>query len=137
MKIHHTGPLSAVRKIAYVLIILFAAVFVYFIAARDMRFFLIPSGSMEPTLSPPEYVITLSEDTYDRGDIVVLDDPIEGTGYLAKRIIGMADGRIVHDGDARSPLDAVTLRAIYGRSLPPEPVPEHPRDDDLSNDHVA
>ena len=55
----------------------------------------------------------------------------------AERIIGMADGRMVYDGDAQTPLDAVTLRAIYGRSLPPEPVPELPRDDYLSHDHVA
>ena len=54
-----------------------------------------------------------------------------------ERIIGMAEGCIVHDGDAREPLDAVTLRAIYGRSLPPEPVPDQRHDDDLSHDHVA
>jgi len=59
----------------------------------------------------------------------------------AERIIGLADGRIVYDGDARAPLDAMTLRAIYGRGPPPEPVQEPIRDDDdddeLSHNHVA
>ena len=55
----------------------------------------------------------------------------------AERIIGMADGRIVYDGDAQTPLNAVTLRTIYGRSLPPEPIPELPHDDYRSHNHVA
>ncbi|MDP7639901.1 MAG: signal peptidase I [Candidatus Hydrogenedentes bacterium] len=107
MKIRHTGPLSIGRKVTYVLIILFAAVFIYFVAGRGMRFFMIPSRSMEPTLSPPEYVVTLSERIYARGDIVVLDDPIEGTGYLAKRIVGVAGDTVSIRGGA------VYLNGLY------------------------
>ena len=48
----------------------------------------------------------------------------------AQRIIGLAGGRIVHDSDTGAALDAVALRTIYGRSLPPEPVPSDADDGD-------
>lgn len=54
-----------------------------------MRFFLVPSHSMDPTIIPPEYLLTLSEDTYSRGDIVVLKDPEEQGAYLVKRLIAL------------------------------------------------
>ena len=41
---------------------------------------------------------------------------------FAERIVGMAAGRIVYDGDRDGPLDAAALRAIYGRGPGPEPV---------------
>ena len=43
-------------------------------------------------------------------------------GKFAERVIGLAAGRIVYDSAQGDPLDAVALRAIYGRSLPLEPV---------------
>jgi signal peptidase I len=101
------GSLTTGRKIAYVLIILFSAIFIYFMTARGMRFFLIPSGSMKPTLSAHEYVLTLNEKTYARGDIIVLADPFENGGYLAKRIVGVTGDTV----DIRG--GAVYLNGLY------------------------
>lgn len=82
------------RNVAYIIIILLSAPLIYFFGFAGMRFFLVPSSSMEPTLHPPEYVLTLRQDTYTRGDIVVLRDPIEAGGYLVKRIVGMPGDRV-------------------------------------------
>lgn len=73
---------------------------IYNFAIREMRFFLVPSSSMEPTLVPPEYFMTLNQKEYRRGDIVVVDDPLEGGAYLVKRLVGIGGDRIsVRDGD--------------------------------------
>ena len=61
----------------------------YFFGARHMRFFLVPSSSMEPTLYPSDYLITMKEPVYRRGDIVVLRDPNDPDSYLVKRIVGL------------------------------------------------
>ena len=96
-----------------------------------------PVSNLDPVLSA-DMLGLIADAGRRRGAslVMIVHHPALATRH-AERIIGMADGRIVHDGEARTPLDAVTLRAIYGRSLPPEPVPELPRDDDISRDHVA
>ncbi len=95
-----------------------------------------PVSNLDPVLSA-DMVALIADGARLRGAAVVMivHHPALAARH-AERIIGMADGRIVHDGDAATPLDAVTLRAIYGRTPPPEKVPERPHDD-LSRDHVA
>ena len=61
----------------------------YAFGFRNMRFFLVPSTSMEPTLYPSDYLVTLNAPTYRRGDIVVLRDPKDPDSYLVKRIVGI------------------------------------------------
>jgi phosphonate transport system ATP-binding protein len=96
-----------------------------------------PVSNLDPVLSA-DMLGLLADTGRQRGATVVtiVHHPALAARHAA-RIIGMANGRIVHDGDARTALDAVQLRAIYGRSLPPEQVPEPSRDDDLSQNIVA
>ena len=97
-----------------------------------------PVSNLDPVLSA-DMLGLLADAGRRRGATVVtiVHHPALAARH-AERIIGLAGGRIVHDGDARTPLDAVALRAIYGRSLPPEQVPEPSRDDDdLSQNIVA
>lgn len=92
--------LSLFQRIVYSSILLVSLVLIYFFAFEGMRFFLVPSSSMEPTLIPPEYLITFRQDDYERGDIVVLDDPKMPESYLVKRIVGVAGDTLSFRGGA-------------------------------------
>lgn len=68
----------------------------YAFAWRGARFFEVPSGSMIPTFEPGDHIVTVREDHYARGDIVVVADD---EGYLVKRVVGVAgDTLAVVDG---------------------------------------
>ena len=54
--------------------------------------------------------------------IMVVHHPSLAEKY-ADRIIGLAAARVVYDSCTGAPLDGAALRAIYGRSPPPVPVP--------------
>jgi len=64
----------------------------YFFAIRGMRFFAVPSQSMEPTLLPGDQLVTLKQDTYERGDIIVFRD---GGEYMVKRIAAREGDRVL------------------------------------------
>jgi len=53
---------------------------------------------MEPTLLRQDYLITLNEDTYRRGDVVVLDDPEEPGAYIVKRVVGIGGDTVAVGG---------------------------------------
>ncbi|HPO16964.1 MAG TPA: signal peptidase I [Candidatus Hydrogenedentes bacterium] len=71
----------------------------YLFAWRDMRFFLVPSSSMEPALLRGDYILTLNHSPYQRGDIVVIIDAQSGE-YLVKRIAGLPGDRVTVQGGA-------------------------------------
>jgi len=93
-------PISPIRFTAYVLIIACSVVLIYLFGFRGMRFFLVPSGSMEPTLFPGDYLITLTECPYRRGEIVVLKDPEQKGAYIVKRIVAVPGDRVAIEGGA-------------------------------------
>lgn len=70
------------------ILVLLAVGFTYFYGVRNIHFFLVPSESMVPTLLKRDYIITLNEAVYTRGDIVVLKDPESEGDFLVKRIVG-------------------------------------------------
>ena len=79
-----------------VALLLLSLVGFYFFAYRNVRFFIVPSMSMMPTLLPNDMILTLKEPRYQRGDIVVVYDEDE---YLVKRIAGLPGDNIsVVDG---------------------------------------
>ncbi|MBN2311729.1 MAG: signal peptidase I [Candidatus Hydrogenedentes bacterium] len=92
--------ITKARYVAYITIIACSAVLIYFFGFRGMRFFLVPSASMEPTLYAHDYLLTLTEGEYARGDIVVLEDPNEPKSYLVKRIVGVAGDTLRIEGGA-------------------------------------
>ncbi len=73
-------------------ILLIGAVYVF--GFREARFFRIPSSSMEPTLLPVDQIMTMAEDSYERGEIVVLREPDGSGGYFVKRIVGVGGDEI-------------------------------------------
>ena len=92
--------LSPGRLATYMIIICCAVGIIHLRAGRGMRFFLVPSSSMAPTLLPRDYLVTMKEKEYHRGDIVVLDDPEQEGGYLVKRIVGIGGDTIAVQGGA-------------------------------------
>lgn len=92
----HTGAWARFlfgQTSAYVVILVAAVILGYLLVGRGMRFFLVPSSSMEPTLMREDYIITLREPAYKRGDIVVIRE-IGAEEYFVKRIAGVAGDRL-------------------------------------------
>ncbi|HOD94541.1 MAG TPA: signal peptidase I [Candidatus Hydrogenedentes bacterium] len=68
----------------------------YLLLGKEMRFFMVPSASMEPTLFAGDMIVTFNQKAYARGDIVVMKHEGE---YLVKRIIGLpGDSLTIIDG---------------------------------------
>lgn len=86
----------------------------------------IPTSSMSPTIEPKDRIIGLRFlRDYQRGDIVVFDDPETEGRYLIKRIIGMPGDRISflleEDGSCSVSVNGKKLDEPY---LPEEMLPE-------------
>jgi signal peptidase I len=83
------GHLSRGRFIAYVIILAVALILLYFIYVRHVQPFRVPTASMLPTLQPNDFIFTMQQDRYERGDIVVLKDPLNPNQRLVKRIVAV------------------------------------------------
>ena len=84
------------KEIGMAALLLLSMVGLYFFAYRNMRFFIVPTSSMTPSLYPEDMLVTLKERQYTRGDIVVAYDDGE---YVVKRIVGLPGDNIsVVDG---------------------------------------
>lgn len=71
----------------------------YLFAWREVRFFEVPSRSMEPTLQIGDRLITMREEQYKRGDIIVFWND-EEKEYFVKRIVGLPGDTLMVDGGA-------------------------------------
>lgn len=116
------------RNVGYTILLIVCLVLLYLLVGRSMRFFLVPSSSMEPTLLPSDYLLTLSESQYQRGDIVVFDDPVEKGSHLVKRIVGLPgdvisifDGALFLNGEyASEPYTKDTMEYVVEDYTVPE-----------------
>jgi signal peptidase I len=55
---------------------------------------------MEPGIHPRDRIITLTKEFYNRGDIVVINDPFALDEYLVKRIVGLPGDTLEVKGGA-------------------------------------
>ncbi len=84
------------KEVGMVALLLLSVIGLYYFGYRNMRFFVVPTNSMQPTLHPEDMLLTLREPRYHRGDIVVAYDDGE---YVVKRIVGLPGDNIsVVDG---------------------------------------
>lgn len=84
------------KEIGMMVLLVLLLLLLYLFAWRGMRFFMVPTASMEPTLLPNDMIVSLRASVYHRGDIVVWREEGE---YMVKRIIGLPGDNIsVVDG---------------------------------------
>ena len=83
------GAVILGRQGGTIALLMLSLIGVYFFVFRGARFFLVPSASMEPTLMRGDYIVTLRERAYQRGDIIVYLDRVNNE-YVVKRIAGVA-----------------------------------------------
>lgn len=103
-----------------------AALAVFAFGPLGVRFFLVPSSSMETTLMPGDMIVTVRVDALRRGDIVVFRHNGE---YLVKRVAGLpgdelsvADGALFLNGKYAS--EPYVLEPMRYSIDPPVRVPE-------------
>jgi signal peptidase I len=81
------------RTVGYPVLLVVFYFLLYLFAWRGMRFFLIPSTSMEPTLMQYDYIVTLNyghpQREPKRFDVIVFMDPKDPEQYSVKRVIGL------------------------------------------------
>ncbi|NOZ63659.1 MAG: signal peptidase I [Caldiserica bacterium] len=75
------------RDLGLLGILVFFSFWNYLVYFHGMRFFLVPSASMEPTLKPGDKVITFRIKEIKRGDLVVFLNPRDKKEILVKRVI--------------------------------------------------
>lgn len=89
--------LSPIRQAFYIAFLAFAMFVLYWFGFRGLVPFRVPSNSMLPTLRPGDYIFALPQEEYQRGDIVVIHDPLQPRGYLVKRITGLPHDHVEID----------------------------------------
>ena len=119
-------PISFVRWVAeLVFMVVLAFVLAGAIRAWVVQPYVIPSGSMIPTIELQDRVVA-NKFIYrftepERGDIVVLDDPTGSVDTLIKRVIATG-GETVDFVDGVVVVDGVVLDEPYTHGLPTEPM---------------
>ena len=122
-------PLHALlhsKKAGWAAVAVLAALAVFAFGPLGVRFFLVPSSSMETTLMPGDMIATVRADALRRGDIVVLRHKGE---YLVKRVVGLpgdevsvADGALFLNGKYAS--EPYVLEPMHYTIERPVRVPE-------------
>ncbi len=98
------------------------------ILSNRLGFYVVPSASMEPTLHPNDRIVAVASTAHERGQVVVVRDPVNREGFLVKRIVGMPGDRVevfskrlVVNG---LPVNEPYLREPIDYQLPPTTLPE-------------
>ena len=77
------------RDKGLLVVLLFFSLWIYLLYFKGVRFFLVPSRSMEPTLKPGDKVISFRAREIKRGDLVVFKNPLNKKEILVKRVIAL------------------------------------------------
>ncbi|MFF7638150.1 signal peptidase I [Kitasatospora sp. NPDC008050] len=94
--------------------------------ALDYRPYVVPTGSMEPTISAGDTVLARKVDggPVGRGDIVVFHDPTWGNATLVKRVVAVGGDTVAY-GSAEHSL-TVDGKPVTEPYLAPDQVPNTP-----------
>ena len=82
------------RKFYIFFLTIFLFLVFYAVVIKGMRFYEVPSRSMEPTLYPQDRFITLKVRKIQRGDIIVFKDPNEPLSFDVKRVTALAGDKV-------------------------------------------
>jgi signal peptidase I len=75
------------RMMVSAVLLILLAPFFYLYFVKGLRFYEVPSRSMEPTLLPGDRLVAVQPSVYQRGDVVVLPDSSAPGDYLVKRLV--------------------------------------------------
>lgn len=110
-----TPPQASFRSAVYILMIStsvpYAIGLAFFLRMMVLEAFIIPTASMFPTFVPGDRILVtkvgLSEQTLERGNVVVFRNPINRRQNYVKRIVGLPgetveikDGRVIINGES-------------------------------------
>ena len=82
------------RKFYIFFLIIFLFLVFQAVVIKGMRFYEVPSRSMEPTLYPQDRFITVKPRKIQRGNIIVFKDPTEPSSFCVKRVIALAGDKV-------------------------------------------
>lgn len=82
------------RKFYIFFLAIFLFIVFYAVVMRGMRFYEVPSRSMEPTLYPQDRFITVKARKIQRGNIIVFKDPTEPSSFCVKRVIALTGDEV-------------------------------------------
>jgi signal peptidase I len=119
---------SRIRRGFYIAFLIFAAIMIYLFAFVGVTPFKVPTGSMIPTLLPGDFLFCAPQQEYQRGDLVVVDDPLRPGGYLVKRIVGLPGDTVAAENGYLALNESYAsepyLREPMNYEMPPRTVPE-------------
>jgi len=82
------------RKFYIFFLIIFLFIVFQAVVIKGMRFYEVPSRSMEPTLYPRDRFITVKPKKIHRGNIIVFKDPTEPSSFDVKRVVALAGDEV-------------------------------------------
>lgn len=97
--LRHSGRARLALWSANLLLLALVGAAAWLFVLRELRFFVVPSGSMHPTLLEGDRILTLNEPVYRRGDIVVIWDSTEAE-FLVKRVAAVEGDEVKIEGGA-------------------------------------
>ncbi|MDX9776333.1 MAG: signal peptidase I [Petrimonas sp.] len=116
------------RLINSILMVCFVFLVGYFFGVKEVRFYEVISGSMEPTLKVNDRIMTIKKTGFPRKSIVMIRDPLASDEILAKRIIGLP-GETIEIKNGKVYIDGRKLREPYIKEAPDyrlkKEIPEH------------
>lgn len=87
------------RTLISLILLIFCGLTLILMSDKTIGFFIVPTSSMEPTFIPNDKLVTFRKTEYQRGDIVVLHDPVEKGAFLVKRLVAVGNDDIyIHKG---------------------------------------
>ena len=76
------------------LLIIFLLVAFHAFVTKGMKFYKVPSSSMEPTLYPEDRIIVVEVPRIRRGDILVFRYPNDPSSFMVKRVIALPQDEV-------------------------------------------
>ena len=127
LRSHVINALSMIRPTATGIGVLFIVIFGYLYAFHEMRFYAVEMDSMAPTIQQGDCILIVDRPSYERGDIIVFNDPVTPGAYLTKRIVGVGGDTITVEGSVLhvngEPMDEPYITERMDYSMWPFTVP--------------
>jgi signal peptidase I len=89
---------KAVRLAVSLALLVIAGLTFLLVLTETISFYEVPTGSMRPLLQPGDRIAAARSGSYERGDVVVVNDPAGNGDYLVKRIVAVGGDTVAVQG---------------------------------------